>query len=157
MAPRSVQRSMAIDPGERRWGIAISDEDGELAHARPVLSPRDEAEAIEAVRAIVRDEDVALVVLGLPLEMSGREGPAARKARALGARLASALGRPVAMWDERLSSVAASRALSAQGLSQKKQRGKLDSVAAALLLGAFLEAREDVRTRAIAYVPESTP
>jgi putative Holliday junction resolvase len=60
----------------------------------------------------------------------------------------------VALWDERLSSVAASRALSSQGLSHKKQRGKLDSVAATLLLSSFLEAREEVRARAIAFRPE---
>ncbi|MBX7191368.1 MAG: Holliday junction resolvase RuvX [Sandaracinaceae bacterium] len=155
MAPRP--RCMAIDPGERRWGIAVSDEDGELAHPRPVLTPKDEASAIEAVRVIANDEGVRVLVLGLPLELSGREGPMAKKARALGARLAEALGLDVAMWDERLSSVAASRALSSQGLSQKKQRGKLDSVAAAMLLGSFLEARDEVRARAITFRAGKTP
>lgn len=153
MPPRP--RSMAIDPGERRWGIALSDEDDEMAHPRPVLTPASEAEGLASVRALVRDEGVTVIVLGLPLELSGREGPAAKKARALGERMAHALGVPIAMWDERLTSVAASRAMSAGGLSQKKQRGKVDSVAAAILLGAYLEARKDVRDRAIVYRPEA--
>jgi putative Holliday junction resolvase len=147
-------RFMAIDPGERRWGLAISDEDNELAHPRPVMTPATEEAAFEVVAKLAKDESVGVVVLGLPLELSGREGPAAKKARALGARLSSRLRLPVALWDERLSSVAASRALSSQGLSQKKQRGKVDSVAAALLLSSFLDAREDVRARAIAFRPE---
>lgn len=152
MPPRP--RSMAIDPGERRWGIAIADEDDELAHPRPVLTPTTEAEGLAQVASLVREEKVTVIVLGLPLELSGREGPAAKKARALGARMVVALGVPIAMWDERLTSVAASRAMSAGGLSQKKQRGKVDSVAAAILLGAYLEARPDVRERAIAFRPE---
>jgi putative Holliday junction resolvase len=154
MAPRL--RCMAIDPGERRWGIAVSDEDNELAHPRPVLTPSGEAEGLAAIAAMVREESIAVIVLGLPLELSGREGPAAKKARALGARIANALRLPVAMWDERLTSVAASRAMSAGGLSQKKQRGKVDSIAAAILLGAYLEATNDVRERAIAYRPEAS-
>lgn len=147
-------RCVAIDPGEKRWGVAISDEDWELAHPRPVLTPRDEAEALRALAALAKDEGVDVVVLGLPLELSGREDPAAKKARALGERISVALSVPVALWDERLSSVAASRALSAQGLSQKKQRGKLDSVAAALLLESYLGARPEVRARAIAFGQE---
>ncbi|MBN8612210.1 MAG: Holliday junction resolvase RuvX [Deltaproteobacteria bacterium] len=155
MPPRP--RSMAIDPGERRWGVAVSDEDDEMALPRPVLTPASEAEGLATIASIVREESVAVIVLGLPLELSGREGPAAKKARALGARMASVLGRPVAMWDERLTSVAASRAMSAGGLSQKKQRGKVDSIAAAILLGAYLEASAAVRERAIAYRPEASP
>jgi putative Holliday junction resolvase len=147
-------RMLAIDPGERRWGLAISDEDNELAHPRPVMTPVTEEAAIEAVAKLAREESAGVVVLGLPLELSGREGPAAKKARALGARLCARAGLPVALWDERLSSVAASRALSSQGLSHKKQRGKIDSVAATLLLSSFLEAREEVRARAIAFRPE---
>jgi putative Holliday junction resolvase len=118
------------------------------------MTPATEEAAFEVVAKLAKDESVGVVVLGLPLELSGREGPAAKKARALGARLSSRLRLPVALWDERLSSVAASRALSSQGLSQKKQRGKVDSVAAALLLSSFLDAREDVRARAIAFRPE---
>jgi len=144
-------RVMAIDPGEKRWGLAVSDEDGELAHSRPALLPASEKEGLEGVRAFVREEDVAMIVLGLPLELSGREGPAARKARSLAERLAAATGRDVALWDERLSSVAASRALRARGLSSKQQRGKVDSVAAALLLSSFLEASAEVRARAVAF------
>ncbi len=151
MAPRL--RCMAIDPGEKRWGVAISDEDNELAHPRPVLTPSSEAEGLTKIAALLREENVGVIVLGLPLELSGREGIAAKKARALGGRIADALGLPVALWDERMTSVAASRALSSQGLSQKKQRGKVDSIAAALLLGAYLEARADVRDRAIAFRP----
>jgi len=144
-------RVMAIDPGERRWGLAVSDEDGELAHSRPALLPASEKEGLEGVRVFVTQEGVGVIVLGLPLELSGREGPAARKARGLAEWLAAATGRDVALWDERLSSVAASRALRARGLSAKQQRGKVDSVAAALLLTSFLDASAAVRARAVAF------
>lgn len=149
---------MAIDPGDKRWGVALSDEDGELAHPRPALLPRAVDEGIAAVAALARDEGVRAIVLGLPLELTGREGTAARKARALAARLAEATGREVALWDERLSSVAASRSLRAQGLSEKKQRGKVDGVAAALLLQSYLDASPAVRARAVAFEARaSTP
>jgi putative Holliday junction resolvase len=142
---------MAIDPGEKRWGLALSDEDGELGHPRPALLPRAVEEGVAAVAALAREEGVRAIVLGLPLELTGREGTAARKARALAARLAEATGVAIALWDERLSSVAASRSLRAQGLSEKKQRGKVDSVAAALLLQSYLDAAPAVRARAVAF------
>ncbi len=146
---------MAIDPGEKRWGIAVSDEDGELAHVRPALLPRSQDEGLRAVAALAVSEGTEVIVMGLPLELSGREGTSAKKARALAARVAQTTRKSVALWDERLSSVAASRALRSQGLNEKQQRGKVDSVAAALLLQAFLDAAPAVRARAIAH-PEST-
>jgi putative Holliday junction resolvase len=154
-------RAMAVDPGDKRWGLAVSDEDGELAHPRPALVLRGSGgagggaagggaagEALVALAAVARDEAVEVIVVGLPLELTGREGTAARKARALATEIARVTGRAVALWDERLSSVAASRSLRAQGLSAKQQRGKVDSVAAALLLQSYLDAAPEVRARA---------
>ncbi len=146
-----VARILAVDPGEKRWGLALADADDRFAEARPVLSITSEAEALAHVEGLVRAERVELVLLGLPLELSGREGPAALKARALGARLSLALACSVALWDERLTSVAASRAMRASGRSAKEQRGRLDSVAAALLLEAYLEASDAVRARALVH------
>jgi putative Holliday junction resolvase len=147
-------RAMAVDPGDKRWGVAVSDEDGEMAHPRPAIvlraAPGAVPEALASLAKVARDEGVAVIVVGLPLELTGREGIAARKARSLAAEIARATARPVALWDERLSSVAASRSLRTQGLSAKKQRGKVDSVAAALLLQAYLDADPAVRARAIA-------
>ncbi|GAB4216395.1 MAG: Holliday junction resolvase RuvX [Sandaracinaceae bacterium] len=153
-------RAMAIDPGDKRWGLAVSDEDGELAHPRPAIVLRERAaatavaEALTALATVADEEAVAVIVVGLPLELSGREGPAAKKARALAAEIARRSRRSVALWDERLSSVAASRSLRAQGLSAKQQRGKVDSVAAMLLLQSFLDAAPAVRARSIVHPAE---
>lgn len=141
-------RILAIDPGQRRWGLAVADDDVALPSPLPALDARSRKAAIEAVVALVERDKIGTIVLGLPLELSSREGTAARAARALGSDLASAARVPVVLWDERLSTVAAHRALRAAGLDARRRRAKVDSVAAALVLEAFLTAPEDVRARA---------
>lgn len=133
-------KTLGVDPGERRVGIALSDAAGTIAFPREVLTVRSEDEAVQRIAWIVEDEDVERIVVGLPLSLSGEEGPAARKARGFAERLRAATGLPVVEWDERLTSVGAARILHEGGLNTRRQRGRVDKVAAALLLQAYLDA-----------------
>ena len=83
------------------------------------------------------------IVVGLPLHLDGREGASARRARKLAEALRERTGRPVILWDERLSSLAAERALREGGVKAKDQKGLVDRVAAALLLSSYLDSRQE--------------
>jgi putative holliday junction resolvase len=137
-------RVVAIDPGERRVGVAVSDDEASIALPRPAIIVRSSEEALAGIVEVARAAEATTVVLGLPIDMSGREGLAARKSRALAAKL-KARGLAVVLWDERGSSVAASRDLRRSGLNAKQQRGKVDSAAACLLLQSYLDAGEAAR------------
>jgi putative Holliday junction resolvase len=144
-----VPRTCALDVGEARVGVAIDDELGVLAHPRGVLARRPEPTLFAALAALASDEHLARFVLGFPLDMKGGEGDAARKMRAFGQRLADATGLPVELWDERLSTVAARRALIAAGLHErtKKKSGRsvrahVDEASAVTILQSWLDARK---------------
>ena len=132
---------LGVDLGTRRIGLSVSDEDGERARPHDTLEARAGIE-VELLAAAARAAGAAGVLIGLPLDMSGREGLAARRSR----RVCTALKRAcpehaVELFDERLTSREAERALSASGKRQREQRGHVDRVAATLLLQAFLDAR----------------
>lgn len=131
------RRLLALDPGERRIGVALSDELGLFAHPRPAIFPTRE-NAVDAVARLVDGEAVDEVVVGLPLSLSGADSAQTREARAFAARLRAALAVPVTEWDERLSSVQAARSGAGRG---KRATGELDSAAAAVVLQAVLDAR----------------
>jgi len=138
--PRSM-RTCALDLGSVRVGVAVDDELGLLAHPRGTLDARDEKALLEALRAMAAEEEIARFVVGLPLDMHGGEGAAARKARALAQRIADATGRLVEMWDERLTTVQAQRALSDSGVRGSKARRRIDEAAACAILQGWLDAR----------------
>jgi putative Holliday junction resolvase len=133
-------RACALDPGSVRVGVAIDDELGLLAHPRGTLDPRDRKAFIAALRALVDDEGVTRFVVGLPLHMHGEEGPAARGARELAQLVADTTGRTVELWDERLSTVQAQRALTASELRGAKARARIDEAAACAILQSWLDA-----------------
>ncbi len=134
-------RVLGIDHGERRVGLALSDEDGSIAHPHATLPRRDPKALIAEIAELVREREVGLIVVGLPLSLDGREGTSARRARRFGELLAEAASVPVEMWDERLTTVAAQRALGDAGVKSAAQREMVDRVAAALLLQSYLDAR----------------
>ncbi len=138
--PQALQRRrlLALDPGERRTGVAVSDELGLFAHPRPAIHASDRAALVEAVAALVRDEQAAEVVVGMPLSLSGGDSAQTSTVRALVAALRQRLDVPVSAWDERLSSVQAAR--SARGAARRRS-GELDSAAASLILQAVLDSR----------------
>ncbi|MCC6645721.1 MAG: Holliday junction resolvase RuvX [Polyangiaceae bacterium] len=136
-----VPRVLLLDPGAARIGVAVSDELGALAHPRPAVPAKDLGRALRALRAIVDEEQISHVLIGLPVSLSGVEGEAARRARRFAARVADALGREVELIDERLSTAQAKRELAQAGVSTRHQREKIDGVAACLLLQAWLDGR----------------
>lgn len=136
--------AIGIDPGTRRVGVAVCDDDGVIAMPRPALVLKKPAEIVALVAALARETSAEHVVMGLPIDMSGREGLAAKKSRALAAELRSA-GLEVVLWDERASTVAAGRDLARLGKNAKEARASIDSTAACLLLQSWLDASPRAR------------
>jgi len=132
-------RVLAIDPGSVRLGLALSDPSGTIAQPLSVLSRRSEAEDLKALVDLVARYDVEAIVIGLPRLMDGRLETAAHDAQRFGARVEQATGRPVAYWDERLTTVAAERYLIEQGKRRSKRRQEVDRMAATLLLQGYLD------------------
>jgi putative holliday junction resolvase len=124
-----------------RVGLAIDDELGLMAHPRGTLDGRDPAALVAALRHFADLENVDRFVIGLPLEMSGGEGVAARRARDLARRVAAATGCAVELWDERLSTVQARRALQAAQVHGRKARKRVDEAAACAILQSWIDAR----------------
>jgi len=136
-------RVLALDIGEKRIGVAVSDPSGTVATPVTVLdAPKVLGDGRDLVR-LVEDYEVELVLVGLPLSMDGTEGPQAKRVRHSAARLAGFLRPPVEFADERLSSTQASKAMQAAGASTREQRGRLDMVAASLFLQSYLDARRE--------------
>lgn len=132
---------MGIDPGLRRVGVALSDEDGTLASPYKTLTRTSDEALIAALTEEAKSAGVTEVVLGLPLRMNGSEGPEAKRARKLGRDLERALGVRVVLWDERLTTVAAEKQLRDVGLRADKKKALLDQAAATLLLQSYLDAQ----------------
>lgn len=134
---KNPRRLLALDPGDRRTGVAVSDELGLFAHPRPALLQRNDA-LLDAVASMVANEGIAEVIVGLPLSMSGRESEQTARAREFANRLRQRLPVPVTEWDERLSSVQAARTVRGR---ERRAAGELDSAAAAVILQAVLDSR----------------
>lgn len=134
-------RWLGIDHGERRVGLALSDEDGRIALPRDTWQRGDPEALLERIAGLVREEGVSEIVVGLPLHLDGREGASARRARRFAEKLGERTGRKVVLWDERLTTAAAQRSLSEARVSVRDQRGVVDEVAAALLLQSYLDSR----------------
>jgi len=132
-----MSRTMAVDLGSVRTGVAVSDELGMLAQPWKTL-PGGEA-ALEAVVSAVGELKPVRVLVGLPRNMDGSYGPAAEGARAFAELLKSRVPCPVDLWDERLTTVSAQRALRESGRKARDQRGVVDQVAAQFLLQSWLD------------------
>lgn len=133
-------RALGLDIGERRIGVAVSDPTGTVATPLVVLDARALARDASPLRRLTADYEPDLVVVGLPLTLSGDEGPQAQSVRVTVRRLIEPLGIPVAYHDERLSSTAANRAMAAAGADARARRGSVDMVAASLILQSYLDA-----------------
>jgi len=144
---REAGRVLALDPGQVRIGLAVSDALGITVNplaALPCVGPRkDVARIVE----IVREHEAVTVVVGFPLSLDGAEGPAAVQARDLAERLRARLpGVNVELWDERLTTVEAERMLIAAGVGRRKRRRVVDGVAASLILQSYLDAHAETRS-----------
>jgi putative Holliday junction resolvase len=132
-----MSRIMAVDLGTVRTGVAVSDELGMLAQPWKTLPGGDAA--LEAVVSAVGELKPVRVLVGLPRNMDGSYGPAAEGARAFAEQLKSRVPCPVDLWDERLTTVSAQRALRESGRKARDQRGVVDQVAAQFLLQSWLD------------------
>ena len=131
-------RVMAIDYGDRRIGIAVSDALGVLCGDAFTLTEWNMERAAGRIAEEVRTRGVGTLVLGLPRNMDGSEGPRAEKSREFAALLASVTGLTPVLWDERRSSVEAHAILHANGKKMKQHRKTVDAVAASLMLEGYL-------------------
>jgi putative Holliday junction resolvase len=134
-------RYLGIDLGRARIGLALADDI--LRTARPLRAVRrsDEAADLAEIGNVAREYEVTRAVVGLPFNMDGTEGASARLARAFAPRLASALGVPVDLFDERLSTFEAEDRLRARGVSARDMKGQVDAEAAAVILQEWLDGR----------------
>jgi putative holliday junction resolvase len=134
-------RVLALDIGEKRIGVAVSDPSGMVATPVMVLdATRALADGADVSR-LVKEYEASVVVVGLPVSLDGTEGPQAQRVRKAGSRLEGFLDTPVVFVDERLSSTQASRAMAATGTSSRQRRGSVDMVAASIFLQSYLDAR----------------
>ena len=136
----------ALDLGARRIGIAVTDADGLSAHPLGTIERRTFAADVEAIRHALGSRKIDCLVVGLPVNMDGTEGPMARHARNVAARLGEALGLAVKLQDERLSSFEAEKRLGNLG-RRGKNKHAIDAVAAAVILETYLELNESHRAK----------
>lgn len=131
--------ALALDIGEVRVGIAVSDASGSVAMPVKVLPAQEVLSCARTFRLLIEDYEPDVLVCGLPQTLAGEEGPQAARIRAAAERISRVTNLPVAFTDERLSSREAKRILREQGLSERSMRGKVDMVAASLFLQTWLD------------------
>lgn len=128
-----------IDLGTRTIGLAVSDAGLSFAHPRPVIARRKFTLDAQALLAALEKEKAAAIVVGLPVNMDGSEGPRAQATHAFVRNMEKLTALPFVYWDERLSTVAAERALIAMDVSRRKRDERIDSAAAAFILQGALD------------------
>lgn len=135
-------RALGIDPGSKRIGVAVSDLSGTIASPLAVLRRSKSVQHdLSEIARVARDEEAEVIVVGLPLNMDGSSGPAARAATSLAKRLATLVAVPVEMHDERRTTASADRDMLAAGMNAVERRQVVDKVAAAIMLQSWLDAR----------------
>jgi putative Holliday junction resolvase len=134
-----LARILAIDPGERRVGLAVSDPLGVTAQGLETFDRRG-GDLLDHIERVIGEYGVAHVVVGHPLSMSGRPNTSSLAAEALARSIRGRFGVEVTLWDERLSSHEARRAMAGTGVA-KRSKGAVDRVAAVLILQGFLDSR----------------
>ncbi len=142
-------RILALDYGTKRIGVALSDELGWTAQPLETFERRTLDRDVAHIAALVESHSVERVVLGLPLQLDGREGPAVRAMREFTDKLEASLPVPVVLWDDRMTTKAAEELLIAADVSRKKRKGIVDRIAAAILLRSYLEAQDQVPVQSV--------
>lgn len=142
--------ALGIDFGERRIGVALSDPQRRLAVPWGVVERQSDRQAIGELAALARAEGASLLVAGEPRRLDGEAGEAARRARSFAERLARAARLPLVVVDEALTTAEAARRLAAAGVEGRAQRGRIDAVAAQILL-------QEVLDRGLAAASDTSP
>ena len=135
-------RVLAVDPGSKRVGLAVSDPTGTIAQPLTTVAAEPRETLAARLAGFAREHEASRIVVGLPVRLDGSHGPEAAAARVLAAELRKASRLPVELVDERLPPAAAERSLLASGMRRDKRRANIDRVAAAILLQAHLDARK---------------
>ena len=133
-------RVLAVDPGDQRIGLAISDPSGTIANPLRVVVHVARAMDAALIAQIALEEDATLIIVGQPLDDEGEVGPAARKAGRLAEAIRQQTDLPVQLWDESLSTQEAVQARRAMGARREKRSGHLDELASTVLLQSYLNA-----------------
>ncbi len=139
MGNKKPMRIMGLDVGTRTIGIAISDELGITAQGLKTLKRKSMEEDFEEIAAIIRQFEIQKIVVGLPKNMDGTLGKQAEKVLKWMEALKDRIQIPMASWDERLSTVGASKVLLEADLSRRKRKKVIDKVAAVLILQGYLD------------------
>ncbi len=139
MQPDPPGRILALDVGKRRIGIAVSDPLGITAQGLQTLERVNSRRDYAALASLAREHEVSLILVGNPISMSGREGRQAEYVRQFAEGLAERSGLPVKMWDERLTTVEASRVLRESGIGIEKRARAVDRLSAVLILQNYLD------------------
>ena len=129
---------LAIDYGDARTGVAVSDLTGSIVGYTTVIHSWSREKTLEELTRLVREQGAQRIVMGFPRNMDGTEGPRAELYRAFAADLEAALGIPVRLWDERRTTVEAHNILTETGYHGKKRKNTVDAVAASLILEGYL-------------------
>lgn len=137
-----MARIVGIDYGERRMGVAVSDETGVIAMPFAVVQVRSDRDAADNVGRICREVGAERCVVGMPYSLAGGKGASARKVESFIELLKTAIGVPVETWDERFTSTIADRTLKEASFNEKKRRTMRDKVAAQILLQSYLDRAE---------------
>ena len=133
-----MKKIMGIDYGDARTGVAVSDLLCSIVGTTSVVPSRNTEKAVADIVKIAKDNDVGTIVVGLPKNMDGTEGPRAELCREFAQKLREATGLEVAMWDERRTTVEAHNILSQHNYHGKKRKNTVDAVAASLILEGYL-------------------
>ena len=136
---RPGQRLLGLDVGTKTIGVALSDTGRAIASPYSTIRRRKFAQDAEALAEIIADNDVGGAIIGLPVNMNGSEGPRCQSVRQFAANLGAKLALDVAFWDERLSTVAATRTLIEADMSRQRRADVIDKVAAAYILQGALD------------------
>ena len=136
---------MALDLGEKRIGIALSDPLRIIAKADRVIKRRSRKEDYATYRRIIEESSISLLLIGLPLMLDGEDSQQTKWVRSYAEKLASEVTIPVELWDEGFSTVEAEEALKLGGVRRKKLRDRVDAVAAAVILQSYLDAKREER------------
>lgn len=136
-----MNRIMAIDYGDARTGVAVSDLLCTIVGSTTVINSHNTEKAIADIARIAKENAVAQIVVGLPRNMDGTEGTRAELCREFAAKLETATGLQVVMWDERRTTVEAHNILSQHNYHGKKRKNTVDAVAASLILEGYLAFR----------------
>lgn len=135
-------RTLGLDIGSKRIGVAISDALGITAQGLSTLKREKDEKLIEHLKDIISKEGVEEILVGLPLNMNGSYGPQANEAIAFTDILKKNFKLPVKLWDERMSTIEVERVMIAQGASRRKRKKKIDKLAAQVVLQSYLNARK---------------